>query len=29
MNFLNGLDIPIPLGIYEIYDLDEFYNSLA
>lgn len=29
MAFLNNLEIPVPLGIYEIYDLDEFYNNLS
>ena len=29
MNFLNTLEIPVPLGVYELYDINEFYNSLS
>ena len=29
MAFLNNIDIPIPLGIFEIYDYDEMINSLT
>jgi hypothetical protein len=29
INFLNELFIPTPLGVYEIYDLEEFYDSLS
>ena len=29
MTFLNKLEIPIPLGVFEIYDQDEIINSLT
>lgn len=29
INFLNGLQIPVPLGIYEIYDKEEMISNLA
>jgi IQ domain-containing protein H len=29
LQFLEGLNIPIPLGVMEIYDLDELYNSFT
>ena len=29
MTFLNNINIPIPLGVFEIYDHDEIINSLT
>ena len=29
MTFLNKLEIPIPLGVFELYDMEEIINSLT
>ena len=29
MTFLNKLEIPIPLGVFEVYDMEEIINSLT
>ncbi len=29
MTFLNNNEIPIPLGVFEIYDYEEIINSLT